>query len=239
MNASVTGSALNQIPLVNSTQLLTASAQQPMTSVLGSTPIVASGVAGTVPVTTGTVPVTTGTVPVVTGTVPVVTGTVPVASTVPATSVLGASSVQPLVASGVQPLTTPLASGVATTPLVASGIQPLTTPLAIVSSVQPLPATSVAGTIPLVQQQPVVTSTLPVQSAGHFGTTYSNPVPDDDYRLGRGILDDFRPTSYKTLISTTTPLATTTTSGLVTTTTPSLVVTNPGAIGASNIKDFL
>ena len=226
MNASVTGSALNQIPLVNSTQLLTASAQQPMTSVLGSTPIVASGVAGTVPVTTGTVPVTTGTVPVVTGTVPVVTGTVPVASTVPATSVLGASSVQPLVASGVQPLTTPLASGVATTPLVAS-------------SVQPLPATSVAGTIPLVQQQPVVTSTLPVQSAGHFGTTYSNPVPDDDYRLGRGILDDFRPTSYKTLISTTTPLATTTTSGLVTTTTPSLVVTNPGAIGASSIKDFL
>ena len=225
MNASVTGSALNQIPLVNSTQLLTASAQQPMTSVLGSTPIVASGVAGTVPVTTGTVPVTTGTVPVVTGTVPVVTGTVPVASTVPATSVLGASSVQPLVASGVQPLTTPLASGVATTPLV--------------SSVQPLPATSVAGTIPLVQQQPVVTSTLPVQSAGHFGTTYSNPVPDDDYRLGRGILDDFRPTSYKTLISTTTPLATTTTSGLVTTTTPSLVVTNPGAIGASSIKDFL
>ena len=215
MNASVTGSALNQIPLVNSTQLLTASAQQPMTSVLGSTPIVASGVAGTVPVTTGTVPVVTGTIPVA-STVPL--GSTVAAGTLPVNSVLGASSVQPLA-----------------TPLAASGVVQ-TTPL-VASSVQPLPPTSLVGSVPL--QQPVVTPTLPVPTAGHFGTI-SNAVPDDDYRLGRGILDDFRPTSYKTIISSTPSLvATTTTPALVTTTTPALSVTTPGVVGTSNIKDFL
>ena len=233
MNASVTGSALNQIPLVNSTQILTASAQQPMTSVLTPNPVVAStpvvsstALTGSVPVATGSVPVVTGSVPVVTGTVPVVTGTVPVASTAPLGSTLPVTSV--LGASAVQPLPTPLAASGVGTPLVASAVQPLT-------------ATSLVGSVPL--QQPPLTSTLPVQTAAHFGTTtMSNPVPDDDYRLGRGILDDFRPTSYKTIISTTPSLVGTTTPGLVGTTqvaTPSLAVSTPGAIGVSNIKDFL
>jgi hypothetical protein len=113
----------------------------------------------------------------------------------------------------------------------------------MVSGVQPLPATPVLGaSVPMVQPQPIVTSTLPAQTTqgSHIGT-YSNPVPDDDYRLGRGILDDFRPSAYKSNVVgstlTTTGLGGTTTTLGVTNT--GLAVSTPGTVGASNIKDFL
>ena len=195
MNASVTGSALNQIPLVNSTQILTASAQPPMTSVVASSPVVAS--------------------------TPIVSSVQPLAATTP-------------LVSGVQPLA-------ATTPVLAGGVQQL-------------PATSVLGaSIPMVQPQPIVASTMPVQpvpqvipaaTTSHIATTsYSSQVVDDDYRLGRGILDDFRPSAYKSQVvgSTLTTSATglgATNTGLGVTNT-GLAVSTPGTVGASNIKDFL
>ena len=160
MNASVTGSALNQIPLVNSTQILTASAQAPINSVIASTPVVAS---------------------------------------------------------------TPI---VASTPVVAS------TP--IVTSAVPQIATPVLGASVPVAQPVVTTSVQPTYNtaSSNFTTTAFPPVPDDDYRLGRGILDDFRPTAYKSQVA---GIGST-----VAVSNPGLVVSTPVAnVGASKINDFL
>ena len=142
MNASVTGSALNQIPLVNSTQILTASAQAPINSVVATTPVVAS------------------------------------------------------------------------TPIVASSVQQIPTPVVPVA-------------------QPVVTTSVqPTYNTANFTTTAFPPVPDDDYRLGRGILDDFRPTAYKSQVA---GIGST-----VAVSNPGLVVSTPVAnVGASKINDFL
>ena len=189
MTTSFTTSALNQIPLVNSTQILTASAQAPMASVIGSTPVVAS---------------------------------------------------TPIVASAVQPLP-------ATTPVLASAVQPLpaTTPV-LASVVQPMPVATpvLTSSVPVVQPQPILTSVQPTPqvystaSGAHFATTYNNLVPVDDYRLGRGILDDFRPTPYKNIIVGSTTGVGVANSGLVVTN-PGIAVSTPGSVGASNIKDFL
>ena len=196
MNASVTGSALNQIPLVNSTQILTASAQAPMTSVVATTPVVTAST----PIMTST-PITTSTTPVVATTTPIMTASTPVVAA-----------------------TTPIMT--ASTPIVAGS-----TPV----------MGSVAGA-PVSVAQPVVTSAVQTPQGygtSNFATTvYSAPVVDDDYRLGRGILDDFRPRPYQTQIASlgsTTGLATTglTTTGLATT------VTTPANVGASSINDFL
>ena len=144
MNASVTGSALNQIPLVNSTQILTASAQAPINSVVATTPVVAS------------------------------------------------------------------------TPIVASSVQQIPTP--VVPVAQPVVTTSV---------QPTYNT-----ASSNFTTTAFPPVPDDDYRLGRGILDDFRPTAYKSQVA---GIGST-----VAVSNPGLVVSTPVAnVGASKINDFL
>ena len=175
MTTSVVGSALNQIPLVNSTQILTASAQAPMASVIGSTPVVAS---------------------------------------------------TPIVASAVQPLP-------ATTPVLASAVQPM-----------PVATPVLTSSVPVVQPQPILTSVQPTPqvystaSGAHFATTYNNPVPIDDYRLGRGILDDFRPTPYKNIIVGSTTGVSVANSGVVVTS-PGIAVSTPGSVGASNIKDFL
>ena len=175
MTTSVTTSALNQIPLVNSTQILTASAQAPMASVIGSTPVVAS---------------------------------------------------TPIVASAVQPLP-------ATTPVLASAVQPM-----------PVATPVLTSSVPVVQPQPILTSVQPTPqvystaSGAHFATTYNNLVPVDDYRLGRGILDDFRPTPYKNIIVGSTTGVSVANSGLVVTS-PGIAVSTPGSVGASNIKDFL
>ena len=197
INAS-TSNALNQIPLVNSTQILTASAQAPMTSVVATTPVVTAST----PVMTST-PITTSTTPVVATTTPIMTSSTPVVA--------------------------------ATTPIMTSA-----TP--IIAGSTPIMG-SVSGA-PVTVTQPVVTSTVQVPQQGYgtsnFSTTvHSNPIVEDDYRLGRGILDDFRPTPYKTQIAAlgaTTGLATTglATTGLATT------VSTPGVnVGTSNINDFL
>ena len=217
MTTSVVGSALNQIPLVNSTQILTASAQAPMTSVMASTPVVAS------------TPIVAGAVQPLPATTPVLTSAVqPLAATTPVLT----SAVQPLAA---------------TTPVLASPVQPLaaTTPV-LTSPVQPLAATTpvLTSSVPVVQPQPILTSVQPTPqvystaSGAHFATTYNNPVPIDDYRLGRGILDDFRPTPYKNIIVGSTTGVSVANSGVVVTS-PGIAVSTPGSVGASNIKDFL
>ena len=216
MTTSVVGSALNQIPLVNSTQILTASAQAPMTSVMASTPVVAS--------------------------TPIVAGAV---QPLPATPVL-TSAVQPLAAT-TPVLTGPVQPLAATTPVLTSAVQPLaaTTPV-LTSPVQPLAATTpvLTSSVPVVQPQPILTSVQPTPqvystaSGAHFATTYNNLVPVDDYRLGRGILDDFRPTPYKNIIVGSTTGVSVANSGVVVTS-PGIAVSTPGSVGASNIKDFL
>ena len=187
MNASVTGSALNQIPLVNSTQILTASAQAPMTSVVATTPVVTAStpIMTSTPITTSTTPVVATTTPIMTASTPIVAGSTPVMGSVAGAPV---SVAQPVVTSAVQ---TPQGYG-----------------------------------------------------TSNFATTvYSAPVVDDDYRLGRGILDDFRPRPYQTQIASlgsTTGLATTglATTGLATTGLAT-TVTTPANVGASSINDFL
>ena len=174
MNPSVTGSALNQIPLVNSTQILTASAQAPINSVVASTPVISS-------------------TPIVAST-PVMTSTPIMAST-------------PVVGSAVQPLATPVLGA--------------SVPITPVASVVPQPVTPVASVVP----QQVVTASLPLAS-----TVSPYQVVDDDYRLGRGILDDFRPSAYRSSAVVGTSVATT----------PALVTSTPAvAVKTSNINDFL
>ena len=172
INPSVTGSALNQIPLVNSTQILTASAQAPINSVVASTPVIA--------------------------------GSTPIVASTPVTPIMAST-----------PVMTPT-SVIASTPVVGSAVQTVGAPVLGAS----VPVTPVASAVP----QPVVTSTLPINTVSPY------QVVDDDYRLGRGILDDFRPSGYKSSAVVGTSVATT----------PALVTSTPvAAVRTSNINDFL
>ena len=172
MNPSVTGSALNQIPLVNSTQILTASAQAPINSVVASTPVIA--------------------------------GSTPIVASTPVTPIMAST-----------PVMTPT-SVIASTPVVGSAVQTVGAPVLGAS----VPVTPVASAVP----QPVVTSSLPINTVSPY------QVVDDDYRLGRGILDDFRPSGYKSSAVVGTSVATT----------PALVTSTPvAAVRTSNINDFL
>jgi len=222
INASTNASALNQIPLVNSTQILTASAQAPMTSVVATTPVVTAStpVMASTPIAASSTPVVATTTPIMTASTPVVAATTPIMT--------------------------------ASTPVMATTTPIMTASTPIVGGSTPIMG-SVAGA-PMTVTQPVVTSTLqqPQQGYGtsNFATTtHSAPAIDDDYRLGRGILDDFRPRPYKAQIAAlgnTTGLATTglATTGLATTglatTGLATTVSTPGVnVGTSNINDFL
>ena len=123
MNSSAVN-VLNQVPLTNSTQILTQPSQVPMISVVNPTPVVAS-----TPIVAST--------PVVAN-APIVTSTPIVPNT-------------PLVVS---------------TPIVTNQVQ---------GSVVAAP--QISG---------IIVSNNPVPTA----------APEDEYRLGRGILDDFRPSRY-------------------------------------------
>ena len=136
-------------------------------------------------------------------------------------------------------------------PLVNS-TQILTTS-AQVPTVSQVPITSVAASTPInpvVSQVPVVTPGVqPIQSViqnqNYATQTTLNTLVDEDYRLGRGILDDFRPNAYKTQVgivgNTTTNIITSST--LPVTSTPvvtSTVVPTTANVGNANVlKDFL
>ena len=165
INASAVNT-LNQVPLVNSTQILTQSAQVPQMSqipVTASTPIMSQ-----VPVTAST----------------------PIMSTVPVT---------------------------ASTPVISQA--------------------------PMAVPQQVMTTN------SHFGTATVGTLVDEDYRLGRGILDEFRPAQINaslgilpsTAINTTTTIANTTplvSTPLVSTPAVTTPVTLPTG-GANVLKEFL
>ena len=138
---------------------------------------------------------------------------------------------------------------------------PLVNSTQIITSTQPqlVSQVPVPATAPVVSQVPVVQPVAqPVQSVvpsiipdQHYATqTTLNTLVDEDYRLGRGILDDFRPNAYKTQIgvvgNTTTNVITSSTLPLNTTpvvstpmvSTPVLSTTqNVG--GANTLKEFL
>ena len=120
-----------------------------------------------------------------------------------------------------------------------------------VPAVSQVPVAASTPIAPIVSQVPVVSSTVqPVQSViptdQHYATqTTLNTLVDEDYRLGRGILDDFRPNAYKTQVgivgNTTTNIITSST--LPVTSTPvvtSTVIPTTANVGNANVlKDFL
>ena len=124
-----------------------------------------------------------------------------------------------------------------------------------VPMVSQVPVTPVVNTVPVVSQVPAVAQ-QPIQVSSvvpagvqnpHFITTGTGAATlvDEDYRLGRGILDDFRPNAYKTQVgivgNTTTNVITSST--LPVTSTPivtSTVVPTTVNVGNANVlKDFL
>ena len=145
----------------------------------------------------------------------------------------------------------------------ASAVNPLNS-VPLVNSTQILGA---SAQVPMVSQIPITTTT-PVQPVvsqvqsvvpniaqdPHYATqTTLNTLVDEDYRLGRGILDDFRPNAYKSQVgkvgNTTTNVITSSTLPVNTTpvvaatpvvsSTP-VVTTNANVTtGANPLKDFL
>ena len=111
------------------------------------------------------------------------------------------------------------------------------------------PVTSVAASTPIVNnvsQVPIVSSipqqvqtVIPTQ---HYTTqTTLNTLVDEDYRLGRGILDDFRPNAYKAQVglvgNTTTNIITSSTLPIANVSTPVTSAINTN--GANVLKEFL
>ena len=145
----------------------------------------------------------------------------------------------------------------------ASAVNPLNS-VPLVNSTQILGA---SAQVPMVSQVPITTTT-PIQPVvsqvqsvvpniaqdPHYATqTTLNTLVDEDYRLGRGILDDFRPNAYKSQVgivgNTTTNVITSSTLPVNTTpvvaatpvvaSTP-VVTTNANVTtGANPLKDFL
>ncbi len=118
--------------------------------------------------------------------------------------------------------------------------------------VSQVPITTTTPVQPVVSQ---VQSVVPnIVQDPHFATqTTLNTLVDEDYRLGRGILDDFRPNAYKSQVgivgNTTTNVITSSTLPVNTTpvvaatpvvaSTP-VVTTNANVTtGANPLKDFL
>ena len=141
----------------------------------------------------------------------------------------------------------------------SSNINPLNS-VPLVQSTQILASTAqpvvsqipVAASTPIVSQVPVAAQ--PIQSVvpniaqdQHYATqTTLSTLVDEDYRLGRGILDDFRPNAYKAQLgvvgNTTTNIITSSTlpvnSQVPLVSTP-LVSTNANFGGANSLKEFL
>ena len=132
----------------------------------------------------------------------------------------------------------------------------------LVNSTQILAASAqvpMASQVPISASTPVTYSpgqvvTSPVQSNyqattmnSHYATqTTLNTLVDEDYRLGRGILDDFRPNAYKTQVgivgNTTTNVITSSTIPNVTTpviTTTPVVSTTANVAGNNQLNAFL
>ena len=103
--------------------------------------------------------------------------------------------------------------------------------------------------VSVVTQQPMqVSSVVPTGLENQHFTTQStgfNILVDEDYRLGKGILDDFRPNAYKTQIGV---VGNTTTNVVISSALPNVsvpVVSTPGVsvtspvADANAFKDFL
>ena len=145
----------------------------------------------------------------------------------------------------------------------ASAVNPLNS-VPLVNSTQILGA---SAQVPMVSQVPITTTT-PIQPVvsqvqsvvpniaqdPHYATqTTLNTLVDEDYRLGRGILDDFRPNAYKSQVgivgnthtnvitSSTLPVNTTPVVAATPVVASTPVVTNNANVttGANPLKDFL
>ena len=153
----------------------------------------------------------------------------------------------------------------------ASAVNPLNS-VPLVNSTQILGA---SAQVPVVSQVPITTTTPVVSQVQsvvptvaqdqHYATqTTLNTLVDEDYRLGRGILDDFRPNAYRSQVgvvgNTTTNIITSSTLPVNTTpvvaatpvvtstpvvaatpvvTSTPVVTTTANVPGANPLKDFL
>ena len=107
--------------------------------------------------------------------------------------------------------------------------------------VNPLPVPGVVPTAAVAPANIIVTNQVPgsvVPTTPIVGSiintnTLNTPIVEEDYRLGRSILDDFRPTPYKSQISIGV-------NGMTNASIPLICVDPaPQIIGQSSIKDFL
>ena len=107
----------------------------------------------------------------------------------------------------------------------------------------------VAASTPIVSQVPMTVPQPMMTANSHFADNSVGTLVDEDYRLGRGILDEFRPAQINaslgilpsTAINTTTTIANTTplvSTPLVSTPAVTTPVTLPTG-GANVLKDFL
>ncbi len=132
---------------------------------------------------------------------------------------------------------------------------PLVNSTQILTQSAQLPAVSqvpLVTSVPVVSQVPMVTAPQPVASAvpnvivnSHFtNQTQVGTLVEEDYRMGRGILDEFRPDVFKIqlgLIPNNTNVVTTTATSIPVATTQ-LVSTTPAVVptGSANLlKEFL
>ena len=97
-------------------------------------------------------------------------------------------------------------------------------------------------TTPVISQAPILA--IPQMPEQHFvnsGTQSGFTLVDEDYRMGRGILDEFRPANIKSQLGIVGNTTTATgVSGLPNVSTP--IVSTPAFVpnnGASNLKEFL
>ena len=74
---------------------------------------------------------------------------------------------------------------------------PATTPIVsqapVVASTPIISQAPVVATAPIVSQVPMAVPQPMMADNSHFGNTTVGTLVDEDYRLGRGILDEFRP----------------------------------------------
>ena len=67
----------------------------------------------------------------------------------------------------------------------------------IVSQMPVVASTPIVSQVPMATAPQPMVSALPTVGGSHYGTTNIQTLVDEDYRMGRGILDEFRPAQFK------------------------------------------
>ena len=121
---------------------------------------------------------------------------------------------------------------------------PVATSTPIISQVPVASSTPIVSQVPMATAPQPMVSALPTVGGSHYGTTDNfQTLVDEDYRMGRGILDEFRPAQFKaqlglvgnnTVVNSAVPVTST---PLVSTPVATSTVVPTG--GANVLKEFL